>query len=294
MVRDFHSIIGTEAREQLLATEGTLPTAVVACVGGCEPLRLCVRPLRGVHGLPRARVWPRHRHSFGRWAGWRCGVRKNVSHSILNAGEEGGSGLLLRRICRRACRSGGADCKRSQPCRHAAALVDELVTADTAATNAAAAVAAATPIAVSGADSADFRFRPTSRPEDGRGQSVRAPPPVRLEHLSSRRRRGHAVGQPHHQGPPAPLHVRATAPCGYVGYASVEAAHSSRHYACVRDEQVGDVLGPSSTLPSFGTVVRNRDSRSRVQQTSREPLRLAPGRRRAWERPAACGGRRSE
>jgi tryptophan synthase beta chain len=34
MVRDFHSIIGNEAREQLLETEGRLPTAVVACVGG--------------------------------------------------------------------------------------------------------------------------------------------------------------------------------------------------------------------------------------------------------------------
>jgi len=34
MVRDFHSIIGVESREQLLLTEGRLPTAVVACVGG--------------------------------------------------------------------------------------------------------------------------------------------------------------------------------------------------------------------------------------------------------------------
>lgn len=34
MVRDFHSIIGVESREQLLETEGRLPTAVVACVGG--------------------------------------------------------------------------------------------------------------------------------------------------------------------------------------------------------------------------------------------------------------------
>jgi tryptophan synthase beta chain len=34
MVRDFHSIIGVEAREQILLTEGRLPTAVVACVGG--------------------------------------------------------------------------------------------------------------------------------------------------------------------------------------------------------------------------------------------------------------------
>jgi tryptophan synthase beta chain len=34
MVRDFHSIIGVESRAQLLETEGHLPTAVVACVGG--------------------------------------------------------------------------------------------------------------------------------------------------------------------------------------------------------------------------------------------------------------------
>ena len=34
MVRDFQSIIGREAREQLEAIEGRLPAAVVACVGG--------------------------------------------------------------------------------------------------------------------------------------------------------------------------------------------------------------------------------------------------------------------
>jgi tryptophan synthase beta chain len=34
MVRDFQSVIGREAREQLLRQEGRLPTAVVACVGG--------------------------------------------------------------------------------------------------------------------------------------------------------------------------------------------------------------------------------------------------------------------
>ena len=34
MVRDFHSIIGIEAREQVLALTGRLPDAVVACVGG--------------------------------------------------------------------------------------------------------------------------------------------------------------------------------------------------------------------------------------------------------------------
>ena len=34
MVRDFQSVIGIEAREQMLKAEGTLPDAIVACVGG--------------------------------------------------------------------------------------------------------------------------------------------------------------------------------------------------------------------------------------------------------------------
>jgi tryptophan synthase beta chain len=34
MVRDFHSVIGKEARKQILQAEGKLPTAVLACVGG--------------------------------------------------------------------------------------------------------------------------------------------------------------------------------------------------------------------------------------------------------------------
>jgi tryptophan synthase beta chain len=34
MVRDFQSVIGYEAREQILAAEGRLPAAVIACVGG--------------------------------------------------------------------------------------------------------------------------------------------------------------------------------------------------------------------------------------------------------------------
>jgi len=34
MVRDFHSVIGTEARAQMLELTGVLPTAVTACVGG--------------------------------------------------------------------------------------------------------------------------------------------------------------------------------------------------------------------------------------------------------------------
>ncbi len=34
MVRDFHRVIGIEARRQILEREGRLPTAIVACVGG--------------------------------------------------------------------------------------------------------------------------------------------------------------------------------------------------------------------------------------------------------------------
>jgi tryptophan synthase beta chain len=34
MVRDFQSVIGREAREQILAAEARLPTSIVACVGG--------------------------------------------------------------------------------------------------------------------------------------------------------------------------------------------------------------------------------------------------------------------
>jgi tryptophan synthase beta chain len=34
MVRDFHSVIGREARKQILKAEGKLPTAIIACVGG--------------------------------------------------------------------------------------------------------------------------------------------------------------------------------------------------------------------------------------------------------------------
>src|SRR5438270_7150847 len=34
MVRDFQSVIGREARAQIMKAEGRLPNAVIACVGG--------------------------------------------------------------------------------------------------------------------------------------------------------------------------------------------------------------------------------------------------------------------
>ncbi len=47
MVRDFQSIIGTEARAQMLAREGKLPDAVVACVGGGSNAMGIFYPFRG-------------------------------------------------------------------------------------------------------------------------------------------------------------------------------------------------------------------------------------------------------
>jgi tryptophan synthase beta chain len=34
MIRDFQSVIGREARKQILAAEGRLPDCLIACVGG--------------------------------------------------------------------------------------------------------------------------------------------------------------------------------------------------------------------------------------------------------------------
>src|SRR4029078_8911991 len=34
MVRDFQCVIGNETREQIMAMEGRLPDAIVACIGG--------------------------------------------------------------------------------------------------------------------------------------------------------------------------------------------------------------------------------------------------------------------
>src|SRR5438045_8935900 len=47
MVRDFQSVIGREAREQLLSATGKLPRALVACVGGGTNAIGCVHPILG-------------------------------------------------------------------------------------------------------------------------------------------------------------------------------------------------------------------------------------------------------
>jgi len=51
MVRDFQSVIGREAREQIQATEGRLPAAVVACVGGGSNAIGMFHPFVGDQGV---------------------------------------------------------------------------------------------------------------------------------------------------------------------------------------------------------------------------------------------------
>jgi tryptophan synthase beta chain len=51
MVRDFQSVIGREAREQILALEGRLPAAVVACVGGGSNAMGIFHPFRDDEGV---------------------------------------------------------------------------------------------------------------------------------------------------------------------------------------------------------------------------------------------------
>jgi tryptophan synthase beta chain len=51
MVRDFQSVIGTEAREQILEAEGRLPDAVVACIGGGSNAIGLFHPFLGDEGV---------------------------------------------------------------------------------------------------------------------------------------------------------------------------------------------------------------------------------------------------
>lgn len=51
MVRDFQSVIGAEAREQILEMEGRLPDAVVACIGGGSNAIGLFHPFLGDEGV---------------------------------------------------------------------------------------------------------------------------------------------------------------------------------------------------------------------------------------------------
>ena len=88
MVRDFHKIIGQEAREQILAREGRLPDELIACVGGGsnaiglfydfldEPGVRMIGVEAGGHGIKRG-------EHAARFEGGRLGVLQGCKTFIL-------------------------------------------------------------------------------------------------------------------------------------------------------------------------------------------------------------------
>jgi tryptophan synthase beta chain len=92
MVRDFHRVIGQEAREQILAREGRLPDELVACVGGGsnaiglffefleEPNVRMFGVEAGGHGIKRG-------EHAARFAGGRLGVLQGCKTYILQDGD---------------------------------------------------------------------------------------------------------------------------------------------------------------------------------------------------------------
>ena len=92
MVRDFHRVIGQEAKEQILAREGRLPDELIACVGGgSNAIGLFFEFLddpgvrifgveAGGHGIKRG-------EHAARFAGGRLGVLQGCKTFLLQDGE---------------------------------------------------------------------------------------------------------------------------------------------------------------------------------------------------------------
>lgn len=92
MVRDFHRVIGQEAKEQILAREGRLPDELVACVGGgsnaiglffdfLEDANVRMHGVEaGGHGIKRG-------EHAARFAGGRLGVLQGCKTFILQDGD---------------------------------------------------------------------------------------------------------------------------------------------------------------------------------------------------------------
>ncbi len=88
MVRDFHRVIGIEAKEQIIAREGRLPDELIACVGGGsnaiglffefleEPNIRMVGVEAGGHGIKRG-------EHAARFAGGRLGVLQGAKTFVL-------------------------------------------------------------------------------------------------------------------------------------------------------------------------------------------------------------------
>jgi tryptophan synthase beta chain len=98
MVRDFHRVIGLEAKEQILAREGRLPDELIACVGGGsnaiglffefleEPSVRMIGVEAGGRGIKRG-------DHAARFAGGRLGVLQGAKTFVLQDGD----GQITRR-----------------------------------------------------------------------------------------------------------------------------------------------------------------------------------------------------
>jgi tryptophan synthase beta chain len=92
MVRDFHRVIGREAKEQILAREGRLPDELIACIGGGsnamglffdfleDPTVKLIGVEAGGHGIVRG-------EHAARFAGGRLGVFQGCKTWVLQDGD---------------------------------------------------------------------------------------------------------------------------------------------------------------------------------------------------------------
>ena len=93
MVRDFHRVIGLEARAQILEAEGRLPDAVIACVGGGSNAIGIFHPFledEGVQadGRRSRRARPETGRTCGAFRGGSPGVLQGA-HSYLLQDDDG-------------------------------------------------------------------------------------------------------------------------------------------------------------------------------------------------------------
>jgi len=92
MVRDFHRVIGQEAREQILAREGRLPDELVACVGGGSNaiglfFEFLEEPNVRMFGVEAGGHGIRKGEHAARFAGGRLGVLQGCKTYILQDGD---------------------------------------------------------------------------------------------------------------------------------------------------------------------------------------------------------------
>ena len=88
MVRDFHRVIGIEAREQILAREGRLPDELIACVGGGSNaiglfFEFLEEPGVRMTGVEAGGMGIRRGDHAARFAGGRLGVLQGCKTFIL-------------------------------------------------------------------------------------------------------------------------------------------------------------------------------------------------------------------